>query len=124
MLHKQLSKPVLNSSSNGSFKVSSADFCQQNQASFKNSHILVPIYSQILNSLFSQLNVSDVNEQLVNDVVHIIADNKGKHSLVFNVVDHLNRYEVDLLSRKMKVNLNREFLEQISELNHLKLRIK
>jgi hypothetical protein len=29
-----------------------------------------------------------------------------------------------LLSRKMKVNLNKEFFEKIGELNHLKLRIK
>ena len=71
-----------------------------------------------------RVDVSDVNEQLVNDVVHIIADNKGKHSLVLNVVDHLNKFEVDLLSRKMKVDLNKEFLEKISELNDLKLRIK
>jgi DNA polymerase-3 subunit alpha len=71
-----------------------------------------------------RVDVSDINKQLVNDVVHIIADNKGKHSLVLNVVDHLNKYEVDLLSRKMKVNLNKEFFEKIGELNHLKLRIK
>ncbi len=71
-----------------------------------------------------RVDVSDINKQLVNDVVHIIVDNKGKHSLVLNVVDHLNKYEVDLLSRKMKVNLNRQFFEKIGELNHLKLRIK
>ena len=40
------------------------------------------------------------------------------------VVDHLNKYEVDLLSRKMKVNLDREFLERIGELNQLKVKIK
>jgi hypothetical protein len=31
---------------------------------------------------------------------------------------------VDLLSRKMKVNLDREFLERIGELNQLKVKIK
>jgi hypothetical protein len=40
------------------------------------------------------------------------------------MVDHLNKYEVDLLSRKMKVNLDREFLERIGELNQLKVKIK
>ena len=71
-----------------------------------------------------RVDVNDVNEKLVNDVVHIITNHKGKHSLVLNVVDNLNKYEVDLLSRKMKVDLNKEFLEKIRELNHLKLRIK
>ena len=57
-------------------------------------------------------------------MVDIVNENKGKHSLVVNVVDHLNKYEVDLLSRKMKVNLDKPFIQQIGELNQLKLKIK
>ena len=41
-----------------------------------------------------------------------------------NVVDHLNKYEVDLLSRKVKVNLDKDFIQQIGELNQLELKIK
>ena len=87
-------------------------------------HLLSELIDNEVRDVVVRVDVSDVNEQLVNDVVHVIADNKGKHSLVLNVVDHLNKYEVDLLSRKMKVNLNKTFFEKISELNHLRLRIK
>ena len=71
-----------------------------------------------------RVDISDISEGLVNDVVDIVNENKGKHSLVINVVDHLNKYEVDLLSRKMKVNLDKPFIQQIGELNQLKLKIK
>ena len=71
-----------------------------------------------------RIDVSDISEELVNSVVDIVNDNKGKHSLVVNVVDHLNKYEVDLLSRKVKVNLDKDFIQQIGELNQLKLKIK
>ena len=71
-----------------------------------------------------RIDVSDISERLVSDVVAIVQENKGKHSLVLNVVDHLNKYEVDLLSRKMKVNLDKVFFKQIGELNQLKLKIK
>jgi anaerobic ribonucleoside-triphosphate reductase len=71
-----------------------------------------------------RIDVSDISERLVSDVVAIVQENKGKHSLVLNVVDHLNKYEVDLLSRKMKVNLDKIFFKQIGELNQLKLKIK
>jgi DNA polymerase-3 subunit alpha len=71
-----------------------------------------------------RINIGDISEGLVNDVVDIVNENKGKHSLVINVVDHLNKYEVDLLSRKMKVNLDKPFIQQIGELNQLKLKIK
>ncbi|MDC0204462.1 DNA polymerase III subunit alpha [Flavobacteriales bacterium] len=71
-----------------------------------------------------RIDISDISEVLVNDVVDIVNDSKGKHSLVVNVVDHLNKYEVDLLSRKAKVNLDKDFIQQIGELNQLKLKIK
>ena len=57
-------------------------------------------------------------------MVDIVSNHKGKHSLVVNIVDHLNKYEVDLLSRKMKVNLEKDFIQKIGALNQLKLKIK
>ena len=87
-------------------------------------NLLSELIDSEVRDMVVRVDVSDIDKQLVDDVVHIIADNKGKHSLVFNVVDHLNKYEVDLLSRKVKVDLSRQFFEQIGELNHLKLRIK
>ena len=68
--------------------------------------------------------VNDISEKLVEEVVQIVSEYKGKHSLVFNVADHLNKYEVDLLSRKMKVDLSKEFFSQIGELDQLKLKVK
>jgi len=93
------------------FKISSID-------------LLSELIDKEVRDVMLKVDLKDVSEQLVSDVVNIVSENKGKHSLVFNVVDHLNKYEVDLLSRKMKVNLDREFLERISELNHLKVKIK
>ena len=93
------------------FKISSID-------------LLPELIDKEVRDVMLRVDVGDISEQLVNDVVHIVSEHKGKHSLVFNVVDHLNKYEVDLLSRKMKVSLDREFLERIEELNQLKVKIK
>ncbi|MFQ3332226.1 MAG: DNA polymerase-3 subunit alpha [Thalassomonas sp.] len=93
------------------FKISSID-------------LLPELIDKEVRDVMLRIDIGDISEQLVNDVVHIVSEHKGKHSLVFNVVDHLNKYEVDLLSRKMKVNLDREFLDRIGELNQLKVKIK
>ncbi|MBT5089836.1 MAG: DNA polymerase III subunit alpha, partial [Flavobacteriales bacterium] len=93
------------------FKISSID-------------LLSELIDKEVRDVMLNVDVGDISEQLVNDVVRIVSEHKGKHSLIFNVVDHLNKYEVDLLSRKMKVNLDREFLEKIGELNQLKVKIK
>ena len=61
---------------------------------------------------------------MVEEVVHLISDNPGKNSLVFNVVDHLNKYEVDLLSRKTKVKLDKDFTKQLNSLSQIKMRVK
>ena len=93
------------------FKISSID-------------LLAELIDKEVRDVVLRVDIGDISKQLVSDVVHIVSEHKGKHSLVFNVVDHLNKYEVDLLSRKMKVNLDREFLERIGELNQLKVKIK
>ena len=71
-----------------------------------------------------RIDMNDVSETLVNNIVDIVNANKGKHSLVVNVVDHINKYEVDLLSRKVKVNLDKEFIQKVGALNQLELKIK
>ena len=93
------------------FKISSID-------------LLAELIDKEVRDVVLRVDVGNISEQLVSDMVHIVSEHKGKHSLIFNVVDHLNKYEVDLLSRKMKVNLDREFLERIGELNELKVKIK
>ena len=93
------------------FKISSID-------------LLSELIDKEVRDVVLRVDVGDISKQLVNDVVNIVSEHKGKHSLVINVVDHLNKYEVDLLSRKMKVNIDREFLERIEELNELKVKIK
>jgi len=93
------------------FKISSID-------------LLSELIDKEVRDIVLRVDINDINETLVEDVVHLVSENKGKHSLVVNIVDYLNKYEVDLLSRKMKVNLDKSFMQQIGELNQLKLKIK
>ena len=54
----------------------------------------------------------------------MVNNNKGKHGLILNVVDNEKKYDINLLSRNHKVNLNKEFFEQISVMNDVKIKIK
>ena len=93
------------------FKISSID-------------LLSEIVDKEVRDVILRVDVNDVSEKLVEEVVQIVSEYKGKHSLVFNVADHLNKYEVDLLSRKMKVDLSKDFFSQIEDLDQLKLKVK
>ena len=53
-----------------------------------------------------------------------VTKRSGKHSLVLNLFDSLNKYEVDLLSRKIKIDLDKDFISQINSLNQVQMRVK
>jgi len=93
------------------FKISSID-------------LLAEIIDKEVRNIVLRVNINDVSETLVDDIITLVSKNSGKHSLVLNVVDSLNKYEVDLLSRKVKINLDKEFLTQINLLSHVKMRVK
>ena len=87
-------------------------------------HLLSEIVDKEVRDVILRVDVNDISEKLVEEVVQIVSKHKGKHSLVFILADHLNKYEVDLLSRKMKVDLSKEFFSQIGELNQFELKVK
>ena len=70
-----------------------------------------------------RLDLNNISDSLVNQTVEIVERNKGKHSLVLSVVDTEKKYEVDLLSRKLKVDINKEFINEINSLDAVALSI-
>ena len=70
-----------------------------------------------------KLEINSITESLVEKTVQIVEANKGKHSLIFSVIDSEKNYHVDLLSRKLKVDLNKEFISEIKSIDELSLSI-
>jgi hypothetical protein len=70
------------------------------------------------------LNVDQVNKDLNDNLITAISNNKGKHAIIFNLIDSESNYYADVLSRKYKVNLNKEFLNTLSDLKQLQVKIK
>ena len=86
--------------------------------------LLSELIDQEIRDVVLRVHIADITEKFVDDIVSVLEEHKGKHSLIFNIVDNLNKYEVDLLSRKIKINLDKDFFDQITSLNQLKLSIK
>jgi len=86
--------------------------------------LLSEIIDKEVRDIVLRVDINDISDVMVEEVVHLISENPGKHSLVFNVFDHLNKYEVDLLSRKMKVKLDKDFTKQLNSLSQIKMRVK
>ena len=93
------------------FKISSID-------------LLSEITDKEVRDIVLKLDVYDVSESLVERISNLVSKKPGKHSLVLSLVDSLNKYEVDLLSRKAKINLDKDFMQQIASINELKMVVK
>ena len=70
-----------------------------------------------------KLELNSLTETLVDQTVKLVEKNMGKHSLVISVVDSENNYKVDLLSRKLKVDINNDFVSEINSIQEVSLSV-
>ena len=57
-------------------------------------------------------------------MVSITKKHSGKHSMLLSLVDPLNDYEVEVISRKVKINLSKDFVNQINSLSNVRMKVK
>ena len=86
--------------------------------------LLSELIDKEVRDVILKVDIKDVSDQIVTDVTHILDQHKGKHSVLFNLVDHIHQYDVSLLSRKMKVKLDKSFLESIKSIEPIDFRIR
>ena len=70
-----------------------------------------------------KLELNSLTENLVDQTVKLVEKNKGKHSLIISVIDSENNYKVDLLSRKLKVDINNDFVSEINSIQEVSLSV-
>ena len=86
--------------------------------------LLAELVDKEVRDIVLRVDVNDISADLVEELSTLISKSSGKHSLVLSVIDSLNQYEVDLLSRKAKVNLDKDFLTHMNTINQVKMSIK
>ena len=86
--------------------------------------LLSELLDKEVRELILKVDLNDITEDFTREITEIAIQNSGKHSLIIKVVDVLNKYEVDLLSRKVKINLDSKFVDKINSMKQLKMKIK
>ena len=70
-----------------------------------------------------EISLASLTKSVVDKTVEVVEKNKGKHSLIVSVIDSDENYKVDLLSRKLKVDINDDFISQINAIEEVSLRV-
>ena len=106
--------------------VQSRQWGDTDQLEFKVSKI--SLLSELINSenrtLVLKISLEDIKEDLVDSLINKIQYNKGSHNLILNVKDIKKQNVVDLLSRKCKINLDKNVIDDLKTINGLEVFIK
>ncbi len=69
------------------------------------------------------VNLNDINQQIVGQIEDICASHKGQCSLRVNLVDASEDLQVELMSRKYKVDPSDDLLDKIKKIPEVKCRL-
>jgi DNA polymerase-3 subunit alpha len=86
--------------------------------------LLSEIIDKEVRDIILRVDINELSENLVDDIVSLANKNLGKHSLIVSLVDSVNKYAVDLLSRKVKINLDKDFIIQLNSLKNIQFKVK
>jgi len=90
----------------------------------KGTLVSAEVIDKDVRDVILRIDVNDISKDFVEDMVSITNKYSGKHSVLLNLVDPLNGYEIDVLSRKAKINLSKDFVNQINSLNKVRIKVK
>jgi len=77
-----------------------------------------------LRNVILRVDVNDISKSFIDEMSNLLSNSPGKHSVILKLTDTLNKYEVDLLSRKVKVSLDKKFIKEINSRSQIKMILK
>ncbi len=84
---------------------------------FNNFQLLHDIMDAYARKLSIKLDISDIENQRIQALKDLFNMHKGEKALSFIIYDNEERIKLNMPSRKQKVNISLELLEELSNLN-------
>ena len=76
------------------------------------------------NGFYLKLNTSDVKQGLIEDLNKIFVDHKGTCPVHFTIYDPVDKLEIKMPSRTVRVSLNSDLFKKLEKLEDLQFEIK
>ncbi|MBE9490735.1 MAG: DNA polymerase III subunit alpha [Bacteroidetes bacterium] len=81
---------------------------------FNSFQLLHDIMDNLAKKLSIQLNIDDLKEERINTLKELLHLHKGNQALNFVVYDHEESIKLQMLSRKQKVKISQELLDELN----------
>ncbi len=84
---------------------------------FNNFQLLHDVMDNYAKKLSIQLDVKDLQTEKINSIKELLHMHKGNHALNFVIYDREEQLKLNMQSRKQKVKISQELLEELRELH-------
>ena len=74
---------------------------------------------QILKSILLKIKLDDLDDELISNLHHLIENHPGKVKLHFLIWDEETQTEVPMHSKRFSIDINKEFINQLSQLTQI-----
>ena len=89
---------------------------------FNSFQLLHDVMDSMAKKLSIRLNINDLKEEKITTIKDLLSMHKGEHHLNFVVYDNDENIKLQMLSRKQKVKISQELLDELAEQDvHYKL---
>ena len=80
---------------------------------FNSFQLLHDVLESYAKRLSIQLNISDLDDQMISKIDDLLKNHNGNHNLSFVVYDNDESYKVDFKSRKKKIKISQDLLNEL-----------
>ncbi|MBE9467004.1 MAG: DNA polymerase III subunit alpha [Bacteroidetes bacterium] len=89
----------------------------------KSIDMLADMKEQMLKSISLKIKISDLSNNLINEMLDLAEKNKGNVILNFLIYNPLDKTWIQMFSRNKKINLNNEFLKYLKENQNIEFKL-
>ena len=87
----------------------------QLEFSIRNINLLSSVKDELIKSVTLKIDIENLNEEIINELIDLIRENKGETELKFLFLDKDDRISLPMFSRTIRVRLNNDFISYLDD---------
>jgi len=87
----------------------------QLEFSIRNINLLSSVKDELIKSVTLKIDIENLNEEMINELIDLIRENKGETELKFLFLDKDDRISLPMFSRTIRVRLNNDLISYLDD---------
>ena len=81
------------------------------------------VREEVLKNISLDVPITKINNGFIDALQNVCEAHKGKHQLLLNIIDGIEKIKVETRSKKYRVNICKELLNELDELQGVRYRV-